>query len=178
MSVVKSIRTRFEQLLTGDYSINSTYAIMPDRFVILPANQQVAPDYNKERSCTVVVMPPLPLLPLNMCNTLALFTAKMTVAITYPITNRGNDDSEDETVTGGEFTRDAVQARMATDSLEILRVFSWSENVAGLTPTVCGCAISSNGIQSALTPKDGTLIMEFLLTLEINTQTNYALSGN
>lgn len=181
MSVIKPIRTRFEQLLTGDYSINPTYSITSGRFHVLPSHIPdvlKAPEQTKERVCNIFVSAPRPLLPLNMCDTLHLYTAKMTVDIAYVLTNRGNDETEDETDTGGERTSDAVNARMGTDAVDIIRAFSWQDNFAGIDPTVCNCSIGQNSIVEQINDKDARLSITFDLLIEISTTTVYAAEQN
>lgn len=146
MSATSVIRSRVQNLLTGDYAPIASFSIETGRFRLWDRDLgQIEKNYDStsERRFQVVVQNLEPIVPINHLDGFALYNAELVVKVAYFYTHLGDDMPEGTAELSGTGYYDEILDRANTDYHDIQRVLTYYQNYGSLTTEVFSIEIAS-----------------------------------
>lgn len=139
MSLTSTIKSRFQNLILGDYAPNATFSIASGRFHLHDRDLGTIEenyDSTTERRFQVHFDSITPTVPINHLDGFVLYEAECVVKVGYLYTQSGDDLPEGSSDQLGTGYLDAIKDRAMTDYHDIQRTLTWYENYGGLSPSV------------------------------------------
>lgn len=139
MSLTSTIKTRFQNLILGDYAPNASFSISTGRFRLYDRDAgQIENGYDSttERRFQVICEGITPIVPVNHIDGYILYDMDVIVKVSYFYTHLGDDLTEGTDEVNGTGYYDDVIDRINTDFHDIQRVLTYYGNYGGLTPEV------------------------------------------
>lgn len=139
MSLTSTIKTRYQNLILGDYAPNASFSMATGRFRLFDRDAgevEQGYDSTSERKFQVSFESIAPINPINHPDGFALYEADVLVKVSYYYTHLGDDLTEGSEEVNGTGYYDDIMDRIMTDFHDISRVLTWYGNYGGLTPEV------------------------------------------
>ena len=147
MSLTSTIKTRVQNLLTGDYAPNADFSIATGRFRLWDRDAgqiENAYDSTTERTFQVILQNITPIVPVNHLDGFALYEMDLVVKVSYYYTHLGDEIPEGTEEISGTGYYDDVIDRANTDYHDIHRTLSFYGNYGSLSPEVFSITINAS----------------------------------
>lgn len=173
MSLTSTIKTRYQNLMLGDYAPVASFSIATGRFRLFDRDAgQIENGYDStsERKFQIVCENIIPIIPVNHIDGYALYEFDLTVKVSYFYTHLGDDMTEGTDEINGTGYYDDILDRANTDFHDIQRVLTYYGNYGSLSPEVFNSSLKSYKV----TQESNKLISE--IGFKISCQANIGAS--